>query len=185
MAQMGKTDQLKAYIADLVKDTHEVSEIVQHSSPALAAFIQAKQTIAVGKGIAFTYELPSNWNIQETSIKIIDIVKIMGNLVDNAFDETGLLPMEQRKVHASVHFENHTIQIVVTNSGRVLDAKERDRIFLPGYSTKGENHSGLGLAIVLERVRHYNGDVEVRSEEGNPSILFKITLPHNELTAVL
>jgi signal transduction histidine kinase len=185
MAQMGKTDHLKAYIADLVKETHEVSEIVQHASPALAAFIQAKQTIAVGKGIAFTYELPSNWNVQETSIKVIDIVKIMGNLVDNAFDETGLLPMEQRKVHASVQFENNTIQIVITNSGRVLDTKECERIFLPGYSTKGENHSGLGLAIVLERVKHYNGELEVRSEEGNESTLFKITLPHNELATVL
>jgi signal transduction histidine kinase len=178
MVQMGRTDQLKAYVADLVKETHQVSEIVQHSSPALAAFIQAKLTVALGKGIAFTYELPNLWNIQDTSIKIIDIVKIMGNLVDNAFDESERLPQGERQVHASVALENDTIQLTVSNHGRVLDAKEKERIFLPGYSTKGENHSGLGLAIVLERVKHYNGKLELQSAEDTGNTIFHISLPH-------
>jgi sensor histidine kinase regulating citrate/malate metabolism len=102
MAQMNKTEQLKAYVADLVKETHEVSEIVHHSSPALAAFIRAKMTVAMGRGIAFTFELPDHWNVQESTIKVFDIVKILGNLVDNAFDETEILPVEERKVHTAV-----------------------------------------------------------------------------------
>lgn len=48
MVQMGRTDQLKSYVADLVKETQEVSEVVHHSSPALAAFVQAKMTVAIG-----------------------------------------------------------------------------------------------------------------------------------------
>ena len=41
MVQMGRTEQLKTYVGDLVKETRDVSDIVHHSSPALAAFIQA------------------------------------------------------------------------------------------------------------------------------------------------
>ncbi|WP_372661451.1 sensor histidine kinase [Cohnella sp.] len=177
MVQMGKTEQLEAYVTDLVKETHEVSELVHHASPALAAFVRAKMTVAIGRGIPFTYELPDHWNVQESSIKIIDIIKIMGNLVDNAFDETELLPIKERKVHITVLLENKTIQIDVSNNGRKLESEDRERIFLPGYSTKGENHSGLGLAIILERVRHYKGEVEVHSEDNKGSILFRVTLP--------
>lgn len=179
MVQMGRTEQLKAYVADLVTETHQVNEIVQHASPALAAFIQAKLTVALGKGISFTYELPNHWNIQDPSIKVIDIVKIMGNLVDNAFDESEKLPQGERQVHALLALENNSIQLTVSNHGRVLDDKERERIFLPGYSTKGTNHSGLGLAIVLERVKHYKGKLELQSVEDTGNTVFHITLPHS------
>ncbi|KIL36015.1 hypothetical protein SD71_11885 [Cohnella kolymensis] len=179
MAQMGKTEQLKSYVGELVKETRDVSEIVHHSSPALAAFVQAKLTVALGKGIVFTYELPDNWNVQQSSVRIIDIVKIMGNLVDNAFDEALLLPPDQRKVHASMQLQDNSILLEVVNEGRGLDDKEKEKIFISGYSTKGEGHSGLGLAIVMERIRHYRGEIAVESsDDGTTS--FRINLPLRE-----
>ncbi len=178
MVQMGRTEQLKSYVADLVTETQEVSDIVHHSSPALAAFVQAKMTVSIGRGIAFTYELPDNWNTEETTIKVIDIIKIMGNLVDNAFDETETLPLDQRYVHASIQIADGIINLQVSNRGRMLDSREKERIFQPGYSTKGTGHSGLGLAIVLERVKHYKGKVDVQCDEGTRTTLFRITLSH-------
>ncbi|QMV43525.1 GHKL domain-containing protein [Cohnella cholangitidis] len=178
MVQMGKTDQLRAYVADLVKETRDVSDIVHHSSPALAAFIQAKVTVAIGKGITFTYEMPDDWNTDETTIRVIDIIKIMGNLVDNAFDETSLLPQNERQVHASILImKDNTIKLQVSNSGRMLNAQDKERIFLPGYTTKGEGHSGLGLAIVQERVKHYRGELDVHSDENSSTTEIRITLP--------
>ncbi|WP_162309297.1 sensor histidine kinase [Cohnella abietis] len=180
MAQMGKTEQLKSYVADLVKETRDVSEIVHHSSPALAAFVQAKMTVALGKGVSFTYELPDNWNTESTTIKVIDIIKIMGNLVDNAFDETENLPIDQRQTHASIIIkENNMIELQVSNKGRPISAKEQEKMFLPGYSTKGTGHSGLGLAIIQERVKHYNGVLDVQSDADSGSTIFRISLPQS------
>ncbi|WP_158602274.1 sensor histidine kinase [Cohnella endophytica] len=182
MSQMGKNEQLNTYISELVKETRSVSDIVHHSSPALAAFAQSKTTVAIGKGIGFTCELPDNWNMQETTVKVIDIIKIIGNLVDNAFDETETLPQNQRQVHASIRIdERNRIELLVSNRGRHLSDKDKDRMFAPGYTSKGNDHSGLGLAIVQERVKHYNGSLEVQSEE-NPvqavgTTIFRITLP--------
>ncbi|XID93315.1 sensor histidine kinase [Paenibacillaceae bacterium WGS1546] len=182
MTQMNKTDQLKAYVADLVKETRDVSEIVHHSSPALAAFIQAKTTVSIGKAISFTYELPNDWDTSETAVKAIDVIKIMGNLVDNAFDEAMTLPPEERSVHASVKLlTTDEIELRVTNRGRTLNEQEKKTIFTPGYTTKGEGHSGLGLAIVLERVKHYNGTLNLRSEAGEGMTEFRITLPQSAL----
>ncbi|RED63916.1 sensor kinase SpoOB-type protein [Cohnella lupini] len=178
MVQMNRTEQLKSYVSELVKETRDVSDIVHHSSPALAAFVQAKLTVSLGKSISFTYELPDRWNAQETTVKVIDVVKILGNLVDNAFDETSNLPLGQRQVHASISINKEDrIELQVSNKGRTIDSAERERIFAPGYSTKGEGHSGLGLAIVQERVKHYNGDLSLQSDDANGTTLFRVTLP--------
>jgi signal transduction histidine kinase len=185
MVQMEKTEQLKAYVSDLVKETREVSEIVHHSSPALAAFVQAKMTVSIGKGIHFTYDLPNNWNAEETNIKVIDIIKIIGNLVDNAFDETVTLPQKERHVHVSIRITGGTIELEVSNRGRLLDTKEKERIFLPGYSTKGEDHSGLGLAIVLERVKYYKGTLQIQSDIESGTTVFRVILNHNEISLAI
>jgi signal transduction histidine kinase len=185
MVQMGKTEQLKTYVADLVKETRDVTDIVHHSSPALAAFIQAKMTVSLGRGIPFTYELPNNWNANETNVKIIDIIKILGNLVDNAFDETETLPQDQRMVHAAVQINNGFIELEVTNRGRILDTKEKELIFLPGYSNKGKSHSGLGLAIVAERVKFYQGTLHVQSDIECGTTLFRVILCQNEVSLAI
>ncbi len=178
MAQMGKTEQLKNYVSDLVKETRDVSDIVHHSSPALAAFVQAKIAVSLGKGIQFTYELPDKWEAKETTIKVIDIIKIIGNLVDNAFDETMHLPQEERHVFASIRSqEDGSIMLKVSNRGRAISTDDRLQIFKPGYTTKGEGHSGLGLAIVQERVKHYKGALELVSDEKEGLTVFKVCLP--------
>lgn len=178
MVQMGRTEQLKAYVGDLVKETRDVSDIVHHSSPALAAFIQAKTTVSIGKGIEFTYELPAKWDAGETTVKVIDIIKIMGNLVDNAFDEAMNLPQQERSVFASIRaLEDGSIELLVSNRGRSLTAHDRQLIFKPGYTTKGEGHSGLGLAIVQERVKHYKGSLDLVSDEREGLTTFKVYLP--------
>jgi signal transduction histidine kinase len=185
MVQMGRTEQLKAYVSELVKETRDVSEVVHHSSPALAAFVQAKMTVSIGRGIHFTYDLPNNWNAEETNIKVIDIIKIIGNLVDNAFDETEKLPQKERQVHISIRITGGTIELEVSNRGRILDAKEKERIFLPGYTTKGEDHSGLGLAIVAERVKYYQGTLQVQSDNESGTTVFQVILNHNEISLVI
>ncbi|WP_158223914.1 MULTISPECIES: sensor histidine kinase [unclassified Cohnella] len=178
MVQMGRTEQLKAYVGDLVKETRDVSDIVHHSSPALAAFIQAKTAVSIGKGIDFTYELPAKWDAGETTVKVIDIIKIMGNLVDNAFDEAMNLPQQERSVFASIRvLEDGSIELLVSNRGRSLTAHDRQLIFKPGYTTKGEGHSGLGLAIVQERVKHYKGSLDLVSDEREGLTTFKVYLP--------
>jgi len=178
MVQMGRTEQLKAYVGDLVKETRDVSDIVHHASPALAAFAQAKMAVSLGKGIAFSCELPDKWNDDQTVVKAIDIIKIMGNLVDNAFDETMSLPPEDRFVEASIRSsEDGAIELRVANRGREIEQELRQRIFAPGFTTKGDGHSGLGLAIVQERVKHYNGSLELHFDRGEEMTVFRASLP--------
>ncbi|WP_169733251.1 sensor histidine kinase [Cohnella panacarvi] len=184
MAQMGKFEQLQTYTATLVQETSEVNDIMNHTVPALAAFAKAKTTMALGYGIAFTCDLPRKWDVPDTAINMLDMIKIIGNLVDNGFDATMMMPAGKRSVHVSIFYDNNEVRITITNSGPPIDDETRSRIFQAGYSTKGEGHSGLGLAIVQERVRHYRGQLDVRSDPDNGTTAFEVRLPFAERMAI-
>lgn len=184
MAQMGKYDQLQSYTATLVQETSEVSDIMNHTVPALAAFVKAKTTMALGYGIAFTCELPKEWNVSDSAINMLDIIKLLGNLVDNGFDETMRMPVGQRAVHVSVELDRDAAKLTIANRGQPIDDEMRARIFQAGYTTKGNGHSGLGLAIVQERVGHYRGQLDVKSDEDSGTTTFEIRLPFNERLAI-
>jgi signal transduction histidine kinase len=55
---------------------------------------------------------------------------------------------------------NGFIRIVVADDGPGIPEGEREKLFLPYYSTKGRG-SGLGLAIVRRIVAEHGGSVDV------------------------
>jgi signal transduction histidine kinase len=52
------------------------------------------------------------------------------------------------------------VRIVVADDGPGIPPGERDKLFLPYYSTK-QRGSGLGLAIVRRIVAEHGGSIEV------------------------
>jgi len=178
MLQMNKLDQLGRYMKDLGNEAHSAGTVVAHASPAIAAFLSAKSELAIEKKIDFTYEVSPQLDL-ETVIKPIDLVKIVGNLVDNAFEESGALPEGRRKVHLAIEEDAEKLSLEVCNRGRVLTEEQIRKILLPGYTTKRAGHSGLGLAIVQERVQHYKGRLNIDSDSGE-GLSFKVTLPRSD-----
>lgn len=58
------------------------------------------------------------------------------------------------------------VVIEVQDNGVGMDAETRARCFEPFFSTKGEQGSGLGLAVVYGIVQRHDGKIEVDSEIG-------------------
>lgn len=48
---------------------------------------------------------------------MIDLVKIMGNLVDNAFEESETIPLESRAIRLAIRSEGETLELEVSNRG--------------------------------------------------------------------
>jgi two-component system nitrogen regulation sensor histidine kinase NtrY len=55
---------------------------------------------------------------------------------------------------------NKVVRIVVADNGPGIPASEREKLFLPYYSTKRRG-SGLGLAIVRRIIAEHGGSIEV------------------------
>ena len=177
MLAMKKYEQLKQYMEEVVGEIQSVTRLAEKiPATALESLLMAKQAIAQARQIRFEYrltELPQGLS----AVRSIDLVRIVGNLIDNAFDEVVKLAEQARIVTLDIDQTDGELRISVGNAGDPLPEDERKRIFTPGYSTKKKpGHEGLGLPIVVERVRHYGGDVEVgfQPERG---IVFTARIP--------
>jgi two-component system, NtrC family, nitrogen regulation sensor histidine kinase NtrY len=84
--------------------------------------------------------------------------RVVINLVDNAIEamnRSGTIAIET--CHEP---SNNIVRLIVADNGPGIPEGERDKLFLPYYSTKGRG-SGLGLAIVRRIVAEHGGSIEV------------------------
>ncbi len=99
--------------------------------------------------------------------------RVIINLVDNAIEATdrhGTIVLE------TAHDESTSlVRVTVADDGPGIPAEEREKLFLPYYSTKGRG-SGLGLAIVRRIVAEHGGSIEVTSNTPRGT-RFTIELP--------
>jgi two-component system nitrogen regulation sensor histidine kinase NtrY len=85
------------------------------------------------------------------------IRRVIINLVDNAVEAT------ERQGHIVVETQldaaNGVVRVIVADDGPGIPPEEREKLFLPYYSTKRRG-SGLGLAIVRRIIAEHGGSIE-------------------------
>ena len=101
------------------------------------------------------------------------IRRVIINLIDNAIEAT------ERRGRISVETQrdkpNQLVRIIVADNGPGIPASEREKLFLPYYSTKRRG-SGLGLAIVRRIIAEHGGNIDV-SDNVPRGTRFTIELP--------
>jgi two-component system, NtrC family, nitrogen regulation sensor histidine kinase NtrY len=97
------------------------------------------------------------------------------NLIDNAAEALERSPAKEIWVSTDLDSEREVIEITVADSGPGIAAEDKEKLFLPFFSTK-QRGTGLGLAIVSRIISEHNGLIRV--EENRPSgTRFVIELP--------
>jgi two-component system nitrogen regulation sensor histidine kinase NtrY len=112
------------------------------------------------RGIFTNVELKPKFaaSLPKVSVDVEQIRRVLINLIDNAveaMEQRGTIEIETQ--HAPT---DNLVRIVVADNGPGIPAAERDKLFLPYYSTK-QRGSGLGLAIVRRIVAEHGGTIEV------------------------
>ena len=98
------------------------------------------------------------------------IRRAVGNLLKNAVEAT-----ESGDVRVSARRAPHRVVIEVADPGRGVPDSDKDKLFLPYFSTKGRG-TGLGLAIVHRIVRDHDGQIHVHDNQPRGT-RFEIELP--------
>ncbi|HEV8630290.1 MAG TPA: ATP-binding protein, partial [Thermoanaerobaculia bacterium] len=93
------------------------------------------------------------------------------NLLDNALEATEA----PGKVEVRTARSDGRLQLVVADSGRGIPAEQKEKLFLPHFSTKGRG-TGLGLAIVHRVVADHHGTIRVEDNAPRGTV-FTIELP--------
>jgi two-component system nitrogen regulation sensor histidine kinase NtrY len=90
--------------------------------------------------------------------------RVFINLIDNAID--AMNKKGKIVIRATFDREANQVNIEVTDSGPGIPPEDKDKLFLPHFSTKKKG-TGLGLAIVDQIIKEHNGTVLVMNSRPN------------------
>ncbi len=118
--------------------------------------------------VRFGTDVPSPLQVDPDQIKRVFI-----NLIDNAIDAMD----KKGRVVIRTQYDPgpHRVRIEIIDSGPGIPREDRDRVFLPYFSTKKKGR-GLGLAIVDQIVREHEGTISVQNNQPSGA-KFIIQLP--------
>ena len=97
----------------------------------------------------------------------------VGNLVKNATQAIG--SKEDGKIEVKLDVTETAFVIAVKDNGKGIKEEDKDRIFLPNFTTK-TGGSGVGLSLTYNIVQSAGGTISFESQEGEGAE-FVITLP--------
>lgn len=139
----------------------------------LAGLLLGKYARARELGIELVVDPESRLQVPAPALAGLDLVLVVGNLLENALEAA------RTRVHCRVEAIRGALTLTVTDDGPGIPPAQQERIFLPGYSTRGEGR-GMGLALVRQEVALAGGQIRLRSEPGGTEFQVWLPLPGAE-----
>ena len=174
LLKLGREDRAFEYVNSLTNEVESMELPLKVKNPALFILLQSKWVRAQNDKVdmhLFVDDDPFQ------KVKSIDMIKIMSNLIDNAFDATMLLSESERFISIEVRLINSMYLFQVENIGPSIPKDVVTEIFNAGFSTKEERLGiprGDGLSIVKQVVGRYGGTIDVHSNRNTTTFSVKI-----------
>ncbi|MEN6463255.1 MAG: Spo0B domain-containing protein [Syntrophomonas sp.] len=162
LISLGQTDQVKEYMGRLYKDVQITGDIIHLAIPELSALLLVQISAATARNISF--EIITESNLSSLTVPSLELVAVVGNLLNNAMEAVSDLEPERRTVKLKI-FEKSGYFIIQTQNPGWIPLEIRDKVFEPGFSTKSETKRGIGLASVKYQVEKYQGLVLLSSHQ--------------------
>jgi signal transduction histidine kinase len=109
--------------------------------------------------------------------------QVIVNLIDNAAEAMEGAASRHLEITTRFRADHDTVEIAVADSGHGISPEDKEKLFLPYFSTK-DRGTGLGLAIAGRIIAEHYG--LMRAEDNVPiGTRFVIELPAVETTAAL
>ncbi len=172
---LGAPDEALELLRTLA-NTHHASRasIERHvDHPLLHGFLEAKTGIARQREIQLELDLSTDVRPDSLPVSDAQLITIVGNLLDNAFDAVGEQPRERRVVRFRADSDHHHTTIEVTDHGGGVPADELDRLSDYGHTTKPE-HRGIGLTLVADAVTAAGGALRFRPRRDGLTVSVRI-----------
>jgi sensor histidine kinase regulating citrate/malate metabolism len=176
LVELGRTEEA----LDFATEELEVAQLLTDrvvgsvSDPVVSALLLGKTAQAAERGVQL--RIDDRTDLSALPIEQRDAVTILGNLVDNALDAVS--ERADRVVVVELQGSAAGLTVRVSDSGAGLPAGLDELVFRRGWSTKtsdGPVGRGLGLALVVQAVRKYDGHIGVTTSDlGGASFLVEI-----------
>lgn len=179
LLDLGEVEQARAFVSGIADTSRSLGEGLRAriEPPELAALIYAKATLAAEQDVTLTVTEDSR--LREPAVAPLDLLTIVGNLLDNAVDAVAGLP-GSREVTLTLD-DSSGVFVAVTDTGPGVPAEAVDDVVRDGFTTKAERpgrpegmRRGIGLALVSRIVRRAGGTMDVFAGPGGR---FEVWIP--------
>jgi sensor histidine kinase regulating citrate/malate metabolism len=162
LVEMGRTEEALDFATEELEVAQLLTDRVVGSvtDPVVSALLLGKTAQAAERGVQL--RIDDDTEVTDLPVEQRDAVTILGNLLDNALDAVS--EAAERVVVVSLTASADAMRLRVSDSGAGLPAGLAEQVFERGWSTKssdGPVGRGLGLALVVQAVRKYDGRIEV------------------------
>ena len=178
LIKLGEYSEAEKYILkiqNIQKDN--INEFSNIRDYYVRALLLSRKLVAKERNIKFNLNIDSSLDNNHQIIDSQDIVTILGNLIENAFEACAQSDKENKYVEVYIKEDIDNIELVVKDNGIPIDEEIRNNMFIRGVSSKGDNRR-IGLDLVKNKVELYNGDINVIEE--NDEKVFKIIILKGE-----
>lgn len=170
----GQIDELNNYLKHVSGKVTRFNNVLKISNPIISALLNSKLAEANARNIRM--DISAGVPLDRLGEQSLSLARILGNLIDNAFDAVISDPHSDKYVAVKLTQTGPLLQVEVYNKGPVIGAGEINHIFTDGYTGKGEGHSGMGLHIVKSLTDQLAGTVKVTSDKTSGT-RFMVVIP--------
>lgn len=158
------------YLISLTVHTNAATDFVITNSTIISSILQSKKSVCDMKRIQFAYETLFD---QIFNISDLELIIILGNILDNAIEATEKVLPKDKAIHLSINQINTYLVIQCTNPYVVKPQLNNGKLI----TTKEEKAlHGIGLANVTEVCEKYGGELSFSFE--NEIFVINILLPN-------
>ncbi|KGY12265.1 histidine kinase [Vibrio tubiashii] len=175
MVQMGELEAVQHLIGQETAHYQALIEFLRETikEPLIAGMLLGKTERARELGLQLLVEEGSRLEPLPNTVNPEDLVTILGNLIDNAFDATRdaitddpCFAATRRIVEVSISDYGNEVILEVTDQGCGLpDNVNTDCLLERGVSTKDSSTRGVGLFLTSQLASRYHGQLEMNNND--------------------
>jgi sensor histidine kinase regulating citrate/malate metabolism len=165
-------DKCLDYVKSVVADTQKISELIPISEIAISSMIMSFKQKAEQMNIVLN--LSVEYNLDNICCSVYEINRIIGNLLQNALDETDM-HKDNRAINLFILKRMGMAIIRVENPIDELHVAKEDMYKIGVTSKDRKAHEGIGMSTVKSIIEKYNGKIHIDFENG--LIIISVYMP--------
>lgn len=159
LVELGRTEEALRVGTAALQASQALTDrvLAQVDEPVLAALLLGKAAEASERGIEL--ELAGGAQLPSLALDPLELLTVVGNLVDNALDAALAAP-PPRRVEVVLEVEGDALLVRVADSGPGIPPEQVPLALARGWSSKGSGR-GRGLALVQQVVQRHGGALDI------------------------